>query len=141
MIEPIHIFLFFLGKGEQLHKVCFHFDLRLFKVETFTSFQYWKQLRLDLRKANFVDGRKCGIFDRSGGILVPLRWNQDCVYYISSYSSFSMITCGTYSCHSLINVSDSSLLVSHLTWFFPILRQVSIKSLEILARSFILSIR
>lgn len=133
MIEPIHIFLFFLGKGEQLHQVCFYFSLCLLEVKTFASLQDRKQLRLDLRKANFVDGRKCGIFDRSGGILVPLRWNQDCVYYMSSCSSLSMMICGTYSCHSLINVSDSSLLVSHLTWFFPILRQVSIKSLEILA--------
>ena len=76
MIEPIHIFLFFLGKDEQLHKVCFHFDRRLFKVETFTSFQYWKQLRLDLRKANFVDGRKCGIFDRSGGVFAAGTYGQ-----------------------------------------------------------------
>ena len=40
---------------------------------------------------------------------------------MSSYSSFDVSSCGTYMRHLFTNVSDSSLLVNHLTLLVPVM--------------------
>ena len=52
---------------------------------------------------------------------------------MSSYSSFDISSCGTYMRHLFTNVSDSSLLVNHLTLLVPLARHSSKRDSEMLA--------
>ena len=104
-------------------------------------------LSLNSRTYSFSDSVRTNSFERKSFTSVLAFSKSKCsrcqelVCYMSSYSSFDVSFCGTYMRHLFTNVSDSSLLVNHLTLLVPLARHSSKRDSEMLACSLMRSNR